>query len=169
MTVINRRRRPAAVALAALLLGGLCGGTSACGAVHSDCTSVAISAGPVHAEAPYGNLTIPVSVTAGGKPVAGVPVNFWVKETGGDVPADYSESIGSEKTDAAGTARIARSQGFFGLLLPGRTVTGYYAAVAPGTKVAGVTYCAHQTPVQPLSCGTGSACGPMPPLSQGQG
>ena len=165
--MIARRRRPAAAALAALFLGGLCGGTSACGAVHADCTSVAVTGGPVHAAAPYGELLIAVSVTADGKPVAGVPVNFWVKDSGPDVPADFAESIGTEKTDAAGVARVDRDRGFFGLLLPGRTVTGYYAQVVPGTKIAGVKYCARQTPVQPLSCGTGTACGPMPLLSEG--
>lgn len=167
--MIDRRRRPAAAALAALFLGGLCGGASGCGVVHEDCTSVAMAAGPVHGAAPYGKLVIPVTVTAGGEPVAGMKVNFWVQETGPGVPTGFSESIGTEKTDATGTARVDRDKGFYVVVLAGRTVTGYYAQVVPGTTVGGTKYCAHQTPVQPLSCGTGSACGPLPPLSEGLG
>jgi hypothetical protein len=167
--VIHQRRRPAAATLAALFLGGLCSGTSACDIVHENCTSVAMGAGPVHGAAPYGKLEIPVTVTAGGRPVAEMKVNFWVRESGSNIPVDFSEAIGTQKTDASGTARVARDKGFFGLILPGRTVTGYWAQVVPGMTVAGVNYCAHQTQVQPLSCGIGNACGPMPPLVGGIG
>jgi len=167
--VMNIPRRRAAAALTALFLGGTCGGTSACGAVHADCTSVAVRTAPVRTAAPYAQLVITASVTTGGRPLAGVPVNFWVKETGSGLPQDFGETIGTERTDATGVARIDRPQGFYGLLLPGRTVTGYYAEFVEGTKVGTVKYCGVLTPVQPLGCGSAADCGPMPSLFQESG
>lgn len=171
---VNVRRRrlagPAAVVAAAVAVGGLCGGASGCGIVHVDCTGVALSAAPVHTAAPYGRLTIPVGVTSGGKPVAGVPVNLWVLESGPNLPAGYSEASGTETTDAAGVARWDRAQGWFGDVLPGDTVTGYYAEFVGGTKKGKTSYCGKKTPVQSFSCGDSAAsCGPMPPLQQGIG
>lgn len=135
--------------------------------VGADCTAAKVSVATASASDPYGHLVLTANVTTqDGKPVAGAPVNFWVNETGANVPKDFGESIGTQKTDAIGVARLDRQQGFFGLLLPGRTVTGYYAQFIGGTKAGGVTYCGVTTSPTPVKCGGSDACGPIPPLNQ---
>lgn len=161
-------RRRSAIAFAALLVSGSGEGASACGILKVDCTGVAVSIAPVHTSAPYGPLSIPVTVTSGGKPVAGVRVNLWVKSAGPNLPPGFSDYQGTEKTDASGVAHWDRPKGWFGAELPGVTVTGYYAEFVAGTKLGKTKFCGKTTPVQPFSCGQSTtSCGPMPPLRDG--
>lgn len=163
-----KRIAPAVLAAAALAAVGVTG--TGCGALHADCTAANVTVTPASAARPYGHLVLTAKVTTDGdEPVIGAPVNFWVDETGANLPMGFGEAIGTQNTDTAGVARIDRQQGFFGLLLPGRTVTGYYAQFIGGTKVADVTYCGVTTPPAAVKCGGSNpdTCGPIPPLSQG--
>ncbi len=164
---LNIRATTSAAALAALLAGVAGGGVTGCSLVHVDCTTADVAVTPVHARGPYARVVITATVTSGGKPLVGAPVNLWVHESGPHLPANFSESIGTVRTGINGVARLDREKGFFGLLLPGRTVTGYYADFVGGTKVGGVSYCGAKTPAQPVRCGAVDTCGPIPPISQG--
>lgn len=164
---VNVRSAVSAAALATLLTAIAGGGVSGCSLAHGGCTTTDVAVTPVLAQAPSAHFVMTATVTSGGRPLAGAPVNLWVEETGPHMPSNFTESIGTVHTSADGVARLDRTKGFAGLLLPGRTVTGYYADFVSGTHVGGVPYCGSQTAVQQVRCGAVDTCGPIPPLDQG--
>jgi hypothetical protein len=94
--------------------------------------------------------------------MAAIPVKFWVMETGAGLPTGYGEYLGTQKADVNGVARLDRAQGFYGAVLPGKTVTGYYAYIVDTTRVNGALYCGARSAVEPVRCGASDKCGPMP-------
>jgi hypothetical protein len=144
--------------LAAIVIAGVSG----CGTLHADCTKVSVTASAVQAQGPYAELALSATVSSGGRPLAVVPVKFWVLETGAGLPTGYGEYLGTQKADVDGVARLDRAQGFYGAVLPGKTVTGYYAYIVDTTRVNGALYCGARSAVEPVRCGTSDTCGPMP-------
>lgn len=160
-------RRTAPAFLAGAVLAATSVSAGGCAGLHVVCTAAQVSVASVSASWPYGHFALTAKVTAGSAPVADAPVNFWVDVTGSGLPKGFTEAIGTVKTDATGLAKLDEPEGFFGDVLPGYTVTGYFVQFIGGTKVAGVSYCGVTTSSAAVKCGGSETCGPIPPMSEG--
>lgn len=96
-------------------------GSTGCGA---GCTKTTLTVEPVTSAA-SGPVTLEARLTAGGDPLPGAGIAFFVEVS---APADRAgRSIGGADTDSDGVATVSFDAGLGSLVLPDETVTGYSA------------------------------------------
>lgn len=80
---------------------------------------------PVPREARTGPVTLEARLTAGGEPLVGAGIGFFVRGTG---PNGWTgQSVGGARTDADGRARLVLKGGLQAQVTPSNQVTGYRA------------------------------------------
>lgn len=80
---------------------------------------------PVPREARTGPVTLEARLTAGGEPLVGAGIGFFVRGTG---PNGWTgQSVGGARTDADGRARLVLKGGLQAQVTPSNQVTGYSA------------------------------------------
>jgi hypothetical protein len=104
-----------------------------------------------HVQQVTDDLTLTATLTAGGRPVAGQRVNFWLYDKGPGLPPGSGVFVGTKSTGAAGQARLNVVGGPAGALTAGSTPTGFGAEI-PQSK----DYCAANTKAA-LVCGSSAS------------
>lgn len=146
-----RHRRIVPAALAAVGTVAAC--TLATGCSQSQlygCTSVSLSVRDTRVVRITDDLPLTATLTAGGKPVAGQLINFWVYDTGQGQPAGAGVFVGTKPTGPDGKARLTLVGGPAGQLTMGTTPTEF-GAEKPQRK----DYCGTSAKARLL-------CGPTP-------
>jgi hypothetical protein len=124
--------------------------TTACGIEpgSGQCRATTLTAAPATMSSPLDRLALSATLVAGGRPVAGGEVRFYIVTVKGPGVAPGTpggRSVGSARTGADGVARFDRRQGIDGLVDPGERVTGYEAEFVAFDKIEGVNYCRAET------------------------
>ncbi|WP_158847655.1 hypothetical protein [Saccharothrix deserti] len=141
MTQSKRDRRGFRVAgLPAVLLAVT--GLAACGTEPGSrsCTETAIAVADVTVTDRVAPLTLTATMTAGGKPVQGAELAFFIAVG----PVDGKTTgrrVAEETTDADGVATHERPDGVDGLLVGDRKIDRYSVEFNPINKIDGVQYC----------------------------
>ncbi len=147
-----------AVAAASALLTG-CSGSGLL-----DCTSTSLGMRDVRLTGYTHPFSLRGDLTADGKPLAGVELNFWIYTGGAGTGSPAAgQYLGTEKTGPDGVAVLEEPSGPAALSISGRVQTGFGVELPGGGPAGGTKYCAAKKRVK-INCDFGSTPGRCPPV-----
>lgn len=141
MTSSKRDRRgPRAAGLLAVLVAATA--LAGCGTEpgSGSCTETAIAVEAVRVTDPVAPLTLTATMTAGGKPVEGAELAYFIA-VGKTGEKAVGRRVGESTTGVDGVARYRRQAGADGLAFSDERVDGYSVEFNPINKIGGVQYC----------------------------